>query len=134
MKECFCIVIHMEGRRSDPADKNSAIERLNQFYILRYYYPEGAEMVRASENKNLWVVEFERCIPIMRSRACFAEYCVNSSQDSIPTTMETLKEHVAAMLKSTRKPLIDLDAPFVIKANFPYDLADEVDPELDIWL
>ena len=35
MKECFCTVIHMEGRRSDPADKNSAIERLNQFYTLQ---------------------------------------------------------------------------------------------------
>ena len=134
MKECFCTVIHMEARRSDPNDRKSPLEQSNQFYVLRYFYPDGAEMVRASENKNLWVMEFDRCIPILRSGACFAEYCVNTSPEKIPATMETLKNHAAAMLRDARKPIIDMNVPFVIKANFPYEGADEVDPELDIWL
>lgn len=134
MQECFCTVIHMEARKTDPADKASPIEQKNQFYILHYSYPDNAEMVHVSTNKNLWVSEFERCIPIMRSGRCFAEYCVNQSIDSIPNTMEMLKDHVAAMLKSARRPLIDLSFPFTVKANFPYDGADEVDLDLDIWL
>jgi hypothetical protein len=133
LHECYCVVIRIEAVKEDDRKKDSKVEYYNELSVQRHYYQDGEEAVHVSPGRQVWLMDFDMCIPVIRGGRCFIEYVFTHNFEKINEYAETLVDHVRRAKSERPKWLIDPDRPFVKLSNMEDIEGFDYVPDLKIW-
>lgn len=135
LRECYCIVIRMEAVPEDDKKikKDTPIKYYNELSVQRHYYREEDENVRVSANRQVWLSDFDMCIPMIRGGRCFIEYVFTHDLDRVNDYADMLIDHVRRAKKERPRWLLNLDYPFVKITDIQGLEGYRYVPDLKIW-